>query len=97
MAPEHRKNINLNEQSDSEVIWGEISPMCVEQLNNLMEIYSLFILQLEGKEWGVCDEENKKEFLDHTKKFSTEVTEALKLMSPEKELFRLDQDDLAKF
>ena len=60
-------------------------------------IYYPFIFNLEERDWGVCDDENKKEFLGHTKKFNQEVGEAIKLMSPGQELFRLDPDDLARF
>lgn len=28
------------------------------------------IHSLDGKDWGECDDENKKEFLGYTKKFS---------------------------
>ena len=33
-------------------------------------IYHPFIFNLEERDWGVCDDENKKEFLGHTKKFT---------------------------
>lgn len=83
MTPEHRKNVNLQEQSDNEVIWGEVSPQCVQQLNNLMEnVYFPLIDNLDDREWGVCDDESKKEFKQHTTKFQQEVQEAMKLMSP---------------
>ena len=45
-------------------------------------LYYPMIHSLEGKDWGECDEENKKEFLGYTKKFQQEVQEAMKLMSP---------------
>ena len=32
-------------------------------------LYYPMIHSLEGKDWGECDEENKKEFLGYTKKF----------------------------
>jgi hypothetical protein len=32
-------------------------------------VYYPLIFNLDDKEWGVCDEESKKEYLGHTKKF----------------------------
>ena len=29
MTPDNRKQVNLTESNDNEVIWGEISPYCV--------------------------------------------------------------------
>ena len=74
MLPEHRKTVNLQEITDNEVLWGEVSPHCVAQLNNLMEnVYYPMIFSLDDKEWKECDEESKREFLGHTKKFQQEV------------------------
>lgn len=70
MLPDHRKTVNLQESSDNEVIWGEISPMCIPQLHYLMEhVYDPLIEKMDVKEWKECDEESKREFLSHTKKF----------------------------
>lgn len=44
-------------------------------------VYHPFILALKD-DWGVCDEENKNEFLSNTEKFNNEVGEAIKLMNP---------------
>lgn len=60
-------------------------------------VYYSLIFGLKGNEWGVCDEESSKEFLGHTKKFQSEVQEAMKLMSPGQELFKLDIDEQSKF
>lgn len=45
-------------------------------------VYYPLIFSLEDREWGVSDEESRKEFMSYTKKFQQEVQEAMKLMSP---------------
>jgi len=81
----------------TELIWGEITPNTVPHLNSLMEnVYSQFISLLGKDDWGVCEEESKKEFLSHTEKFAEEVKESIKLMSPGQELFKLDPEESAR-
>ena len=44
--------------------------MCIPQLHYLMEhVYDPLIEKMDAKEWKECDEESKREFLSHTKKF----------------------------
>jgi dynein heavy chain len=45
---------------------------------------------VEGNEWGVCEEEDKKEFLTHMKKFSQDIHEAVDTLSGVIELQKLD-------
>lgn len=45
-------------------------------------IYIPFIDNLKNEDWGVTEEEAKKEFMTHTGKFGNEVKEAIGLMSP---------------
>lgn len=56
-------------------------------------IYNPFIGNLPNEEWGVCEDESKKEYLSFTQKFTLEVSDAIKLMSPGQELFKLEDDD----
>ena len=59
-------------------------------------IYSPLIETMKSEEWGVCEEEAKKEFINHTNKFTKEVNEAIDLMSPGQELFKLEPDEYQK-
>jgi len=62
-------------------------------LNALMEyIYRPAIDNLTKDDWDKCEEESKLEFLAHTKKFGNEVEEAIKLMTPGTDLFKLDPE-----
>lgn len=86
-----KKQISLTEQSDNDVLFGEITPNTVPHLNQLMEnIYQPFISALKPEDWGVCEEDTVKEFETHTEKFAKEVQEAIGLMNPDKEMFKLD-------
>ena len=59
-------------------------------------VYQPFIEQLKPEDWGVCEEEIVKEFTIHSDKFSKELQEAITLMNPDKEMFKLNADELQK-
>lgn len=66
-----RKPLSLTVEADNELIWGEITPNTVPHLNSLMEnVYTHFINHLTKDDWGVCEDESKKEFLSNTEKFA---------------------------
>jgi dynein heavy chain len=90
--------VRLEEPSDNEVVWGEITVNTIPHLNHLMEyIYAPFIENLKDEDWGVSEEEARREFLSHTSKFAEEVHEAIGLMSPGQELFKLETEEMARF
>ena len=84
MPPDVKKKpVRLEESSDNEIIFGEITNNTVPHLNHMMEyIYSPFIENLKDTDWGQTEEEAIKEFQAHTNKFAEEVHEAIGLMSP---------------
>jgi dynein heavy chain len=45
--------------------------------------------------WGECEEESRNEFLNHTQKFTEEVSEAIKLMAPDKDDMKIDHSQTA--
>lgn len=47
-------------------------------------------------DWGLCDQESKKEFTVFTERFKKEVTEALKLMEPGQEHFKIKSEELQR-
>lgn len=86
-----KKPIALNEPSDNDVLWGEITLNTIPHLNHMMEyLYNPFIELLKVEDWGATEQEQVKEYIDHTDKFAKEVKEAIGLMSPGQELFKLD-------
>lgn len=70
-------------------------------LNSLMEgVYSRQIDHIISEKvnfWGVAEEEQVIEFQQHSNKFSSEVREAINLMSPGTEHFKLDYDTIASY
>lgn len=59
-------------------------------------VYEPMLNSLKKDDWGVSDSEARTEFLNCTQKFKKEVSEAIKLMSPGEELFKIDEEDLNK-
>lgn len=73
------KPITATNTNDNEVLFGEVSEHTVTSLDTMINlIYKPLINQLDVKEWGVCEEEQKKEFRSVFDKFANELKEALK-------------------
>lgn len=71
------KAINANGTNDSEILFGEISQHCVPAFDTIINsVYKPLIEKLEPNDWGVCDDEQKKEFNHIFDKFSGELREA---------------------
>lgn len=73
------KPINLNNANDNEVLFGEISAHTVTSLNTIInQVYKPLVDRLDNSAWGVCEEEQKREFNSVFEKFASELKEALK-------------------
>jgi dynein heavy chain len=73
------KAINVASANDNEVLFGEISEHTVTSLNTIInQVYKPLVDRLEVQDWGVCEEEQKKEFTSVFDKFANELKEALK-------------------
>lgn len=73
------KSVNTNGANDGEVLFGEISEHTVTSLNTIINhVYKPLVDRLETGDWGVCEEEQKKEFTQVFDKFANELREALK-------------------
>jgi hypothetical protein len=73
------KKISETGQNDNEVLFGEVSDQSVTALNTTINmIYKPLVDNLTKPEWGVCEDEQKKEFTSVFDKFSNELREALK-------------------
>jgi dynein heavy chain len=73
------KQINLNSANDNEVLFGEISEHTVTSLNTIInQVYKPLVDKLDNSAWGVCEDEQKREFNSVFEKFASELKEALK-------------------
>jgi dynein heavy chain len=73
------KALNLNTASDNDVLFGEISEHTVTSLNTIInQVYKPLVDRLDDGAWGVCEDEQKKEFNSVFEKFAIELKEALK-------------------
>jgi len=76
------KPINPNGTSDNDVLFGEMSEHSLSCLNILINnLYKPLVERLEPAEWGVCEEEQKKEFQQVFDKFAVELKDALSSLS----------------
>jgi len=73
------KAVNLDNPCDHEVLFGELLPNTVIQLDSLVNnVYEPLIQSLDVQEWGECEEESRNEFLSSTKKFAGESAETIR-------------------
>jgi len=71
--------VNLNSASDNEILFGEVSEHMVTSLNTIInQVYKPLVDRLDDSAWGVCEDEQKKEFNSVFEKFAVELKEALK-------------------
>ena len=80
-VPEGR-SINLSEVLDQDVIFGEISPNTIVQIEGVMSnIYDPLIDHNSTEDWGKCEGEQRQEFLQITKKFTNDLVQTMKSLS----------------
>jgi hypothetical protein len=73
------KPVNVNMGNDNEVLFGEISEYTVTSLNVIINnVFKPLVDRLEPADWGVCEDEQKKEFTQVFDKFALELKDALK-------------------
>lgn len=88
--------ININETNNEEVLFGEVTPNPVRVLSYMIEYIYDPLINGEKHDWGLTDTDSKKEFVLQTDKFKREVHEALKLMEPGQEHFKIKSEELQK-
>lgn len=72
------KPVNPNGSNDNEVLFGEISENTVTSLSVVVnQVFKPLVDKLELSDWGVCEEEQKKEFIQVFDKFVNELKETL--------------------
>jgi len=71
--------VNPNGTSDNEVLFGEISEHTVTSLNVIInQVFKPLVDRLEPVDWGVCEDEQRREFTQVFDKFANELKEALR-------------------
>lgn len=73
------KAVNTKGTNDNEVLFGEVSENSVTALNTTInQVFKPLVDGLGKSEWGVCEDEQQKEFHSVFDKFASELSEALK-------------------
>ena len=73
------KAVNPNGTNDNEVLFGEISEHTITSLNVIInQVFKPLIDKLEVADWGVCEDEQRREFSQVFEKFANELKDALK-------------------
>ena len=73
------KPINEKVANDDEVLFGEVSEQSVTALNTTINsVFKPLVENLTKAEWGVCEDDQKKEFGQVFDKFANELSEALR-------------------
>lgn len=64
--------------TDNKVLFGEIDKNPLHQVKLVMNnVFEHFIMNMEDSEWGECDDEQKKDFLNCFQKFNNEMVGGL--------------------
>lgn len=72
------KPISTTGTNDNEVLFGEVSEHTVFALNNIINsVYKPLVDKLDGADWGSCEPEQRKEFMQTFDRFAKEVREAI--------------------
>ncbi|KAL4479549.1 hypothetical protein ABPG72_018535, partial [Tetrahymena utriculariae] len=94
-----KKSKQKQDVYDNDIIFGEITPNTVPLLNALMEnLYSRLIDHIISENisfWGAAEEEQIKEFQQHSNKFSSEVREVINLVNPTNSQIKLDLEAIS--
>jgi len=71
--------ITTTATNDNEVLFGEISEHTVFTLNTIVNnVYKPLVDKLDNNDWGSCEADQKKEFMQTFDRFAKEVQEAIK-------------------
>jgi hypothetical protein len=84
--------VNFEVANDNEVLFGEISPDMIQQLNCLMNnVYDRMIATSQKQSWGKCSDNQVEEFLQHSQKFKQDLNESVKSLSNDLNICTLDK------
>lgn len=76
------KPINAAGTNDNEVLFGEINEHTVFTLNTIVNnVYKPLVDRLEGNDWGACEPDQKREFMQTFDRFAKEVREAIQSLA----------------
>jgi len=84
--------VNFEIACDDEVLFGEISPDMIQQLNSLMNnVYDRMICTTGKVTWGQCSDNQVDEFMQQTYKFKMDLDESVKSLSNDLNICVLDK------
>lgn len=76
------KPISVSGTNDAEVLFGEINEHTVFTLNTVVNnVYKPLVDKLDGADWGSCEPEQKREFMQTFDRFAKEVREAIQSLA----------------
>jgi len=86
------------ESIDAEVIFGEVKDDTLKQLSTMISsVFLPLIRTMDNKsDWKECDDEQKKEFVNVTIKFSDELDEGIKSLTDSIDTCKIDQTRIAQ-
>jgi len=88
--------VNFEMANDEEVLFGEISPDMIMQLNQLMNnVYDKMIHTTKQTEWGKCTDNQINEFLSQSRKFKSDLNESVKSLRNDLNICVLNKDNFA--
>lgn len=69
----------MNTYSDQEVIFGELSEHPINMMDTLLNsVFYPLVCNFDECDWGVCEEEQRKDFKANMNKFNNEMSQAQK-------------------
>jgi len=82
---------------DSEVIFGEVKDDTLKQVSTMIcSVFLPLIRSMDNRnDWKECDEEQKKEFINVTCKFSDELEEGIKSLTDSIDTCKIDQSRIS--
>ena len=75
------KAIKVDVTSDGDLLFGEMSGNPLESLDTSLGSLYLPFLKRTGNDWGQCDDDQRKQFIDGFDKFAGELSEAISSLS----------------
>lgn len=79
---------------DNKVLFGEINQQTLQQMKIMMgKIFEPFIRNMDDREWGECDQDQRKDFLSTYTKFVDEMSSGLKSLSSSNDSYKIDKEE----
>lgn len=77
---------------DEKVLFGEINKNALQQMNVMVQnVFDGLIKNMDEGEWGECDDEQKKDFLNVYNKFTDEMKSGLSSLTDSTKNYNIDR------